>query len=990
MADFTTLESIFRMTAPGDLFGVSKNVLGTSDRSSDTVVELMKTLFDQQGGGAVSADQLLAAFKRHLGSAKNPDSKKQFHKAINFYSSVGHFTEDKFDWHTKVLDPTRDELVKVEKLEPIVGIDADELSKKDKKMAVVLSNSSYITPAVRKAPEAEIFLNFMPSVIMSRCVPYLSVEMVFDRPAFKIDGGDPGNTLAAPGLLRFLLGAQAVPSDGGANDLMLRGSTVSVGSDSATKEQRMMTIAGMEMFTSPQTLVNPTPVPEGSRYVPILDPFRPFATLEGATINVTPTVGLYSYKKATLTLKLHDRSRLSEIADFIQPLVYTKTTVWLTYGWRHPPEPNNPYAKFINDNMLVREPYGIVNSQFSFDQVGQVQLTLELYTKGVRELIDLRLTNSSGFNKIKREITEAMENIVRYRRQLKLDSPSGLNKEVRGFQLLDAAERGEFPDLNEEEISSAIASLDKSLKSGSGKLDSAAANSLISELKKIYAFTGSKKDRKFNYNARFEKRSEGIVSKLISNLQATDDPFLIGNKKYEEKKTQLGLSNVPDPLVAIVESYNTVPQTKKPGAQVPQQQPQQRSLVSFGKVFSTILGRSLINIPSIDEMQIFFYNFNDHAGNVSGKNIAEFPVDMNVLKLQLSNHIAQRKTDAIALEEFIQLVVNAQLGDVRGVGYGLSSYFETFDPKNPDPVLKNKDKKSSQEEYENAVSKLTLERGPFHMPVIDVHVESTYATTEGKKIDLLDAFELAALRDARRRSDNYARIVRVHVFDKQANPYPFATSMLKADDKLEISSIGTIGDLQKKGISFDQSVKDIDLVNGELQVLQGDLELFTPVTQDENGRIFFIKNPSIKQLVAKLIPTIVYGGNASSIISANVASQHDPLLGTVQMMANKAGRPSATQPNGGGTMGLPLRVLPSTVSLTTLGCPLLSYAQMFFVDFNTGTTVDNVYGVTGLIHNIGPGKFETVLNMTWYDSYGRYESAPALLLKNFADLQVPG
>jgi hypothetical protein len=106
------------------------------------------------------------------------------------------------------------------------------------------------------------------------------------------------------------------------------------------------------------------------------------------------------------------------------------------------------------------------------------------------------------------------------------------------------------------------------------------------------------------------------------------------------------------------------------------------------------------------------------------------------------------------------------------------------------------------------------------------------------------------------------------------------------------------------------------------------------------------------------------------------------------MMANKSGRPSVTQPNGGGTGGLPLRIIPASVSLNTMGCPLLDFMQLFFIDFNTGTTIDNVYGITGLIHNITPGKFESQLTMTFYDAYGRFE-APGTLLSEVAKIQVP-
>ena len=60
--------------------------------------------------------------------------------------------------------------------------------------------------------------------------------------------------------------------------------------------------------------------------------------------------------------------------------------------------------------------------------------------------------------------------------------------------------------------------------------------------------------------------------------------------------------------------------------------------------------------------------------------------------------------------------------------------------------------------------------------------------------------------------------------------------------------------------------------------------------------------------------------------------------------------------------------------MTTLGCPIISYGQYFFVDFGTGTTVDNTYVVSGISHTISQGKFETKLKCTQVDGFGKYIS----------------
>ena len=105
-------------------------------------------------------------------------------------------------------------------------------------------------------------------------------------------------------------------------------------------------------------------------------------------------------------------------------------------------------------------------------------------------------------------------------------------------------------------------------------------------------------------------------------------------------------------------------------------------------------------------------------------------------------------------------------------------------------------------------------------------------------------------------------------------------------------------------------------------------------------------------------------------------TQQIPLLSTTQMMKT-AGRQNNTEPNGSAAGGIPLRVIPTQLDINTFGCPLFNINQQFFVDFQTGTTVDNIYLLTHLTHTIKQGKFETHIKMVPLDAYGVYESVTA-------------
>lgn len=69
-----------------------------------------------------------------------------------------------------------------------------------------------------------------------------------------------------------------------------------------------------------------------------------------------------------------------------------------------------------------------------------------------------------------------------------------------------------------------------------------------------------------------------------------------------------------------------------------------------------------------------------------------------------------------------------------------------------------------------------------------------------------------------------------------------------------------------------------------------------------------------------------------------------------------------------------MQLLPAKMDLRMIGCPVVEYAQQFFVDMQTGTTVDDIYTVTKIQHTIEPGKFVTTMGMVPLVAYGKYFS----------------
>ena len=126
----------------------------------------------------------------------------------------------------------------------------------------------------------------------------------------------------------------------------------------------------------------------------------------------------------------------------------------------------------------------------------------------------------------------------------------------------------------------------------------------------------------------------------------------------------------------------------------------------------------------------------------------------------------------------------------------------------------------------------------------------------------------------------------------------------------------------------------------------------------------------VKDFFMKSMPSIIYGSSNSAVISADVSSMNNPKLASINMM--RSGMGVGEGPQGVRDAGLPLQTAPVSLSLTTYGCPLISFGQQFFVDFGTGTTIDNVFVVSGITHSLSAGKFETKLKMTQIDAFGKY------------------
>ena len=202
----------------------------------------------------------------------------------------------------------------------------------------------------------------------------------------------------------------------------------------------------MELFTAPQTLLNADEQrnPE-LRSNPVLDKFRPFMSIKSLDLSVVPSTGIMSFKSGKLSLTLHDRSRLSEIADFIRPELYGTTEIEIEYGWYHPDGdalimvPRNPYGDLIN-GLRVKEKFSIINSSFTMQDSGEVDIQLSIAMRGSESFkTELISSDADGVGNLVREIDRLSRSVAELRSRVFGNGTGFQTREMRGVQILDAA-----------------------------------------------------------------------------------------------------------------------------------------------------------------------------------------------------------------------------------------------------------------------------------------------------------------------------------------------------------------------------------------------------------------------------------------------------------------------------------------------------------------------------------------------------------------------
>jgi hypothetical protein len=836
-------------------------------------------------------------------------------------------------------------------------------------LASIQVNEPVLNFANRDSGAVQLFMNGIPTVEFSRCIPYVNMQLIQNGPSVDSDGKPLGISL-----FRFING-ETVTGEDTIDRSLAEAQPLEAWPSPAPPappapptvpptpaeppEPAQFNTAGMEVFTQPQTMLPvdiagnvpayasydemgammqggdaPTGLvfegePGTARAAPIIDVMRPFMTLTDIKINIKPTRGPMSMKTGVISLVLHDRSRLSEIAALVKPSSFGSTEIMLEWGWSHPdgqlpiggslPAPNNmenPYGTFLNA-LKTKEKFTCYNSKYSFESDGQVKISLNVVSKGGDNTASLDIGMTPEIQAKWLATEKIIESVTELRKKIWKDeglrdiigdqvvcsiSPTNVNEMINGD---DARELGRWIAKN---------------KTGEGA---------IADLAKAYG--------------KIKDGGAGVKKSISAVIAAKKTIAKNGQDPWTESQGADGTKNTT--------KISAAPEVGS-------------SFCSFGKLAMLFMGMPLAASGRFDEVQLFFYPFNSQSSYMAGKTIANFQVTMVEFDLVMTE--LKKKYVQVNINQWFSTMASMVLMNMASKAYGFGKLFT----RDEDGKAKTNAPRGKGASYISTEKDKVLATvyGPdadikFKQPLVKMYSECVPHRSSGDPT----------------KPGEVNTILRLHFVDAQATSYTSFGELLEAKRN---NSVGALSSTAAKMNEADPSaagwkkIKEKATTGPAANLLQ----------KSKDGKYFFIKGgaPAIKYFVKSSMPHINYGSAASAVLKANIQTMSNSKNATIHMIrAQKTGESDQGTP-GDQDRGLPARMMPMQLSMEIIGCPLINFMQQFFIDFGTGTSVDNIYAVTGIDHVISPGKFITKVKFAPLDAYGKYESLQSTVSKAFS------
>jgi len=373
-----------------------------------------------------------------------------------------------------------------------------------------------------------------------------------------------------------------------------------------------------------------------------------------------------------------------------------------------------------------------------------------------------------------------------------------------------------------------------------------------------------------------------------------------------------------------------------------------------------------------------------------GLNIAQYPINKAVFKELLLKEL--QVTPSVSIQKFLNIMKKLFINFLGDDIYGLSTFYGTNDEdKRVVDEIYTKDAEGKQQfaskKQEVMIACYTSEgEKRFKKPNVQMFVECVANVTEKDKT-----------------------ILRLHFFDRNTTSYSSYASLWQATSA---SSMGIIGKYVNANKSVGQAeanppadMNNADAVENWQSLVQKRKNRFT--NYEEKAKVsldYFVENglledfqvaktvmrdgvetegsetkyrirggpDQLRGILAANMPTLKYGTEYSGILSANLSTQSNPAMETIHMQRQNSGQ--SASPVGSRDDGLPMTIKPVELSLDTFGCPFINFGQQFFVDFQTNTTIDDIYAVSGVSHSLSPSEFKSQIKLMPLNKLGQFRS----------------
>jgi len=419
--------------------------------------------------------------------------------------------------------------------------------------------------------------------------------------------------------------------------------------------------------------------------------------------------------------------------------------------------------------------------------------------------------------------------------------------------------------------------------------------------------------------------------------------------------------------------------------------------VSLGKLIANFVAAPLISTGEYSEVQMFFYPLNSAAGAARRYTTASLPfkkdeIDLIFESKPKEDEEVDETQESIKLGTISAKTMFAKLAALTNStdfdAYGLTavgpeqrkikseevhkaakegkltssqkdlyinSYFSKFNDK-------------GKKEYESATKE---KKEAILKAAIDQYLSETFKT---KKLEILK--EIYSNDNLGAQDMNTFRFPALNMHLEVLSPIrPIGEGGIPLDVKL-FGAEGAVYDKQNQtefgtGRILRIHIVDecniggakVDLANQILYGGKKDPSLNNTSAKILTNGINNLSDAELKEYIKRHYATVIYGAGSSTVKSINMSSTTSDRIAQAKMMTFEKNRRSKSVSKNVNTVAESIRMVPASIDMQILGCPLIERGTIIFIDMGTNTDLDNCYVVNSVTHTISSGDFTTSLGL---------------------------